>query len=203
MTFLGIDPGLSGGFAFIVESPEGISLQLHRMPLIGEKEYDIQEMKRLLKIHPMLGGGMFVTIEKQIALPGQGLSSTLKTGMGFGILMGLLAGLEVPHQIIPAPKWQRSLFVGMPAKQDTKVSSEVIAKRLFPTADFRKSERAKNVSDGLTDATCIAEYGRRTYGGHEFRRENLVPHQPMPGNEVVCGRCGNVIPNSDPHCMPR
>lgn len=202
MIYLGIDPGLSGGFAFINEAGrnDAPSIQLFRMPLIGDKDYDVQEMKRLLLIH--LNGSIFATIEKQVSMPGQGLTSTFKTGQGFGILIGLLSGLEISYQIIPAPKWQRTLFVGQPAKQDTKVSSEIIAKRLFPTTDFRKSDRARIAADGLTDAACIAEYGRRTHGGGVIRQENLTAHTPNPENVDICLKCGAFIPSSDAHCIP-
>lgn len=187
MIFLGIDPGLDGGMAFLDD--ESQTLSLFKTPVIAGKDYDIQEIKNLLvSFHPSM-----VTVEAQIALPGQGLSSTLQTGKGFGILLGLLAGLEIPYQVIGAKQWQNKLFTGVSAKLDTKDKSAVIAKRLFPKADFRRSERATKANDGLTDAACIAEYGRRTYSiVHD--PVTGFDHESLPENPDVCLKCGGYIP---------
>ncbi len=190
---LGIDPGLRGGLAFINVAGQ---IELYPMPTIADKDYDIQEIKRLLKQYsPNLA-----IIEQQIALPGQGLTSTLQTGKGFGILLGLMAALEVPHQVVGAKAWQSKLFTGVKADYDTKAKSEIIAKRLFPSADFRKSERARVAADGLTDAACIAEYARRLYTGNGVSIEKQVDHTPMEGNEDICKKCGDFIPAS-PTCQ--
>lgn len=190
--YLGIDPGLRGGLAFL---PEVGGIELYPMPTIADKDYDIQEIKRLL-VHfkPILA-----VLEQQIALPGQGLSSTLQTGKGFGILLGLLAGLEVPHQVIAAKYWQGKIFTGIKANLDTKAKSEIAAKRLFPSADFRKSDRARVPHDGLTDAACIAEAGRRMHSSGNGTIEKYVEHTPSTGNEDICEKCGDFIPAS-PSC---
>ncbi len=190
---LGIDPGLRGGLAFLNLVGQ---IELYPMPTIADKDYDIQEIKRLLgQFQPVLA-----VLEQQIAMPGQGLTSTLQTGKGFGILLGLLAGLEIPHQVVGAKAWQAKLYTGVKADLDTKAKSEIIAKRLFPRADFRKSDRARVAADGLTDAACISEYGRRLYTGNGVSIEKQVDHTPMEGNEDICKVCGDFIPAS-PTCQ--
>ena len=204
MNFLGIDPGLNGGLAFIEKG----KLILHKTPVIGGRDYDIQGMKYLLTeppiFEPMFGNsGLFAVIENQISMPGQGLTSTLTTGKGFGIWLGLLAGLDIPYQVVGARQWQVKLFTGVSGKLDTKQKSEVVAKRLFPKADFRKSDRATKADDGLTDAACIAEYARRIHGGGDIHRE--VPEVTgigcvaLESNPDVCIKCGRYIPDSIPN----
>ena len=196
MIYGGIDPGLSGGIAFIHEGTSGI--EALPTPVIAGKDYDIQAMKMLL-VEKMEGTQvLFFTIENQISMPGQGLTSTLTTGKGFGIWLGLLAGLEVPFQVISAKQWQNKLFTGTSPKLDTKARSEIIAKRLFPTADFRKSDRARKAHDGLTDAACIAEYGRRTH--HAADEGSGLPHTPGPV-EDICSKCGRYIPGDSLGCV--
>jgi hypothetical protein len=196
MIYLGIDPGLDGGMAFL----NGSGITLHKTPVIAGKDYDVQGMKNLLAWAVDLGDPMFATIENQIALPGQGLSSTLQTGKGFGIWLGLLAGLEVPFQVVHARAWQTKLFAGTSPKLDTKARSEIVAKRLFPIADFRRSERAIKASDGLTDAACIAEFGRRT---HDRGQSGTgIPHVPQEAVQDVCARCGRYIPTDTLGCTP-
>jgi len=195
MIFAGIDPGLDGGIAFINDN----DLILSKTPVIGGRDYDVQEMKRLLTHHPMLGSGMFVIIENQISMPGQGLSSTLQTGKGFGIWLGLLAGLEISFQVVSAKQWQGKLFTGVSAKLDTKEKSEIIAKRLFPRADFRRSERARVANDGLTDAACIAEYARRIYTKDELDGP-YIEHTPLISAPEICQKCGKYIPGDTIGC---
>lgn len=191
MTSIGIDPGLQGGIALI--TPTGASARI--TPTIGGKEFDIQAMRLILTV---LTGELHATIENQIALPGQGLSSTLQTGKGFGIWLGLLAGLGIPYRVVAARAWQQKLFTGVKGTLDTKEKSETVAKRLFPQVDFRRSERATKAHDGLTDAILIAEYGRII---STSAREAItgVPHEGRPETPEVCRRCGVFIPVSNPN----
>jgi hypothetical protein len=191
MIYIGIDPGLDGGIAFLNKS----GLTLHKTPVIAGKDYDLQEMKKLLVWIMHFNDPVLATIENQISMPGQGLTSTLQTGKGFGMWLGLLAGLDIPYQIVSARAWQNKLFTGVKGSLDTKAKSEIIAKRLFPRADFRKSERATKANDGLTDAACIAEFGRKTYNEGADPLTGL-PHEPMKGNEDICGNCGTFLPTA-------
>lgn len=196
MIYIGIDPGLSGGIAFL-EQQQATRMMPFATPTIAGKDYDIQAMKQMLQQWKDTDS-LFCTIENQISMPGQGLTSTLTTGKGFGIWLGLLAGLEVPFQVISAKQWQNKLFTGTSPKLDTKARSEIIAKRLFPTADFRKSDRARKAHDGLTDAACIAEYGRRTH--HVVDTGSGLPHTPGP-IEDICSKCGRYIPGDSLGCV--
>lgn len=197
MIYIGIDPGLDGGIAFILKN----DLTLNKTPVIAGKDYDIQEMKRIILEVKKIGLGIFCTIENQISMPGQGLTSTLQTGKGFGIWLGLLAALEIPHQVVHAKQWQTKLFTGTSSKLDTKARSEIIAKRLFPNADFRRSERARVANDGLTDAACIAEYGRRTH--HVGDPGTGIDHTPMQSSPEICSVCGRYIPGDVTGCFTK
>lgn len=193
MIFIGIDPGLNGGVALL--EPGQQPIELHVMPTIAGKDYDVQALKDILKAPLNKGAGVLVTFEQQHALPGQGLTSTLQTGKGYGILLGLIAGLDIPHQIISARVWQKELFTGVAGKLDTKAKSEIIAKRLFPYADFRRSKLAKKNHDGITDAACIAEYGRRSYFNDAPRGGSSVGSPPEYIAELGQKRHIEVPPN--------
>lgn len=193
---IGIDPGLDGGIAVL-----GEETTVYKTPVIGGRDYDIQEMRIILQAIIGRAGGaqnVFCIIENQISMPGQGLTSTLQTGKGFGIWLGLLAGLGIPYQIVGAKQWQTKLFTGVKAKLDTKEKSEIIAKRLFPGVDFRKSDRARVANDGLTDAILMAEYGKRLLGGKDMAITG-VAHEFHPANPMICINCGAFLPDSDPN----
>lgn len=191
MIFIGIDPGVHGGLAFI--DGELKTLAVYPMPIIGDKEYDIQQMKSILKKYVNNNPqNCFGTIEKQHPMPGEGLPRTFKTGTGFGILLGLFAGLDIPHQVVSAKSWQNKIFKGLPLKQDTKVSSAIIATRLFPNTNFRASERARTIADGMTDATCIAVFTQRFYDV-TMDDEDVCRHRVLEANPQVCISCGAIL----------
>ena len=205
MIYIGIDPGLDGGIAFIDDgkhSIQGASIKVFKTPVISGKEYDIGEMRKILEKNT-ISRTCLALIENQISMPGQGLTSTLQTGKGFGVWLGLLAGLGLPYQVIGAKQWQTKLFTGVKGTLDTKAKSEVIAKRLFPDVDFRKSERATKANDGLTDAILIAEYGRRISGNDVPVVVIGNPHTANPKNPHICINCGTFIPTAEENNCPQ
>jgi len=162
MIFIGIDPGKSGAVAFL--SDEGLA-EVFLCPTIpsgkGTKRlYDVQEMVGLI-LGNTDGLQSFAVLEKQQAMPKQGLSSTFSIGMGFGIWRGILAALEVPSEEPHSRVWQRVICGSIAG--DTKARSIQAASRLFPTIDLRISERGRKPHHGKADALCLAEYARRTY----------------------------------------
>ena len=168
MIHLGIDPGKKGGFAFLDQED---NLDMYTTPMISNKSYDVQGIKNLLLSK---NESLFIIIEKQSMRPGQGVKSTFETGKGFGILLGLVAGLEIPHKIVSPRKWQAKLYSSMSKKKDPKEKSKISAQRLFPSADFTKSERAYKPYDGLTDAANIAYWGKHIYKGETKKKAKSI-----------------------------
>ena len=97
-------------------------------------------------------------------MPGQGVRSTFSIGFGFGIWQGLLTALQMPFELVSPQRWQREMFAGV-NRDDTKAASALVAQRLRPDVDWRATPRCRKPHDGLTDAFCIAEYGRRRLAG--------------------------------------
>lgn len=153
---IGIDNGLDGGIVAV--DLEGTVVIKEVMPVIdGEKRaYDIQGMKNIVK---GLEIGM-AYLERAQAMPGQGVSSTFSIGYGFGLWQGILSAYNIPFTIVGPRAWQKVMFEGID-KTDTKKASALVCSRLHPSVDWRKNERCRTQHDGLTDAFCIAEYGRR------------------------------------------
>ena len=160
----GIDPGLSGGVVLL--SDAGQVLARHVMSTIAIKkshgragrEYDLPGMREALL---SCCAPKHVFIEKVHSMPKQGVSSSFTFGVGFGILQGLVAGLQLPFTLVTPQAWQKAMFEGM-AKEDTKATSAIICKRLWPEQDWRATSDCRVAHEGLCDAALIAEYGRRT-----------------------------------------
>lgn len=158
---IGIDPGFSGGISVL--DLKGNIVRVLPMPILKLKskskvknEYDVRQIASVFEEFP----AKMVGLEIQQPMPMQGTVSMFKIGRGFGLLEGILVGLKSPYTLIKPRQWQTRMFEGLP-KDDSKTLSILVAERIWPEQDFRKSERCKNVSDGLTDATLMAEYIRR------------------------------------------
>ena len=158
----GIDGGLDGGI--VVLDDEGSVLWKYVAPVIGQKgkgkrQYNVPEMARMIREIRERGESL-VFLERAQAMPGQGVSSMFSIGYGYGIWQGILTAVGVPFEIASPRMWQGVMFSGVSAA-DTKKASALVAGRLKPHEDWRATERSRISHSGLTDAFCIAEWGRR------------------------------------------
>ena len=118
---------------------------------------------------PYANKQVHVVIEDVHALYGASAKSTFNFGWSLGILEGMLSGLRIPYTKVAPKLWQKGMWQGIkPIYKsnraiDTKATSLLAAKRLFPNEDFRKSERATKPHDGIVDALLMAEYCRRKF----------------------------------------
>jgi crossover junction endodeoxyribonuclease RuvC len=129
------------------------------MPVIG-KEYDIQAIRDIF-----LSRDVFhAVIENVHAIQGKvGNSSNFNFGLGKGILMGLVAGLDIPYTLVNPKAWQKEVWEGVTRQTDNKKTSLLAAKRLFPSETFLATSRSRVPHDGIVDATLMAEYARRKF----------------------------------------
>lgn len=147
--YIGIDPGADGAIALL--TGDGRLMSIQDMPAHAEL------MREELAF---VQADKFCAIETQQAMPGQGVTSMFSLGQNYGLLTGILVGLQIPHEAVRPQRWMRAL--GIPAKAD-KAKHVEIALALFPTAQV-KGPRG-GLKDGRADALLIAEFIRRTHGG--------------------------------------
>lgn len=165
--FLGIDCGLDG---FIMGIDANGNLQLAEpTPTLkknkrgNKREYNMAAMRGILKAAEIASSGdLLVVLEKQQAMPGQGVTSMFSTGRGFGLWEGMLVGMGLRYQIVHPRTWQKIMLRDVPG-DNTKTRSILAAERLFPSVDLRKNGRCRTPHDGKADALLMAEYGKRTY----------------------------------------
>jgi crossover junction endodeoxyribonuclease RuvC len=152
--YAAFDVGKKGGLAFLDKELKLVNM--HIMPMIG-KEYDIQEIKNLLS-NPEYDI-LHIGIENVHAIQGRtGNSSNFSFGLGKGILMGMVSGLNIPYTLVNPKTWQKVAWEGVTKQSDNKKTSLVAAKRLFPEQSFLATERSRVPHDGIVDATLIAYY---------------------------------------------
>lgn len=145
--WIGIDPGQSGGIAFLDADHK---LYVWSMPETERDIYDIFE-----ELQPFAECAI---IEAVHSMPGQGVSSVFKFGQGYGFLRGMLIAHKIPFLGVTPQKWQKTLGISSP-KGSTKTEHKNIlkgfAQQIFPSVKLTLS---------TADAALIAEFCWRTHG---------------------------------------
>jgi hypothetical protein len=165
--YAGVDPGKTGAVGFV--DVNGAFVAVHDCP---DTEDGCSDLMREYGDRVIMA-----TFEKPTAWAGvsqrQGIASTMKFGMGYGIWKGIFACFRIPREEITAAKWQK-IKSPMPKPKDTKErkqQSRDKARQLFPDAPITLKKH-----EGRAEALLIAEFGRRehlglgTSGGKRRRR---------------------------------
>lgn len=156
--YCGIDIGLQGGIVVIDDNSRLLFKEV--MPTISN-EYNISEIRLILGRIRVLDDKVIVGIESPIAFPGQASQATLKSGIGFGLIHGLVSSLDFPYVIIAPNRWTKVIHAGLPKEMKAKDKSRLALQRMYPTLDLRASDRSKKIHEGLMDALLIATYLKR------------------------------------------
>lgn len=146
MIVCGIDPGLTGGITFI----HGDEVAAYRTPVAKVANKKILNLVRIVD-YLILYQPEVVYIEKQQAMPNQGVSSTFKTGLNYGLYLGLFVALGIKYVEVSPRKW----------KKDLKVSSDKDLARakadyLLPQASHCWELKCE---DGVAESALIAYWG--------------------------------------------
>jgi len=113
---------------------------------------------------------------------GSSAASNFTFGVNNGLVIGMLQCSQIPFTKIGPKKWQKEMWQGirpveipvikkkihqqdkkgnLKYKVDTKATSLVAVKRLFPNELFLATERSKVPHDGIVDAVLLCEFCRR------------------------------------------
>jgi len=165
MLFLGIDPGKDGGLVLLKQ--DGSIARKWKTPLIKstkvKDEYDLPAIRDIMQTCSSSGERLMIVLEKTQPLPPKmgGSAANYQRGLAFGIYQAMCVGMGLSYTVVSPRTWQKVMFVNVNT-EDTKAASALVAKRLWPKENWRKSERAQKDDDGFTDGALIGEYGRRS-----------------------------------------
>ena len=146
--YLGIDPGKSGGVAWVSSDGKG----LYVYPTTDD-EYALSSFFSGYK-----KGEAKAVLEKVHAFPGQGVSSMFTFGRGYGFLRGCLVSQEIPFEDVTPQAWQKALGIPKKGKDEKKTDFK---KRLRAKAQQLFPSFSSEISLAVGDAVLIAEYARR------------------------------------------
>lgn len=166
---MGVDPGKNGFITAIINDKE---LVFHSIPLI-KKVYDLNELDYIFKTYAELQD-VHCVLEDQHAKFGASAKSTFTTGYGYGVMTSLIIAHKIPYTTVNPKIWQKEIWQGVPVQKkpsstgktmvnDTKATSLIAVKRLFPSVDLKANNRCKIPHDGKVDSLLMAEYCRRKF----------------------------------------
>lgn len=141
MIILGIDPGVTGGIAFLY--PDGTINAIDIPNVAGEVNIDLLA-RTISAVSPDVA-----IIERAGAMPGQGVSSTFKFGVAYGALRALVVALGIPHSVVSPAVWKRHFGLSSDKEQ-----SRALAIRLWPGTGL--FDRKKD--HGRAESALIARY---------------------------------------------
>ena len=145
---VGIDPGRRGAMVAI----EGGEVVASLMMPYRQNALDHEEVLTWLERRDI----RMIVIEKQHAMPRQGLSSMFTLGYRYGELCGIARALRF-HLECPSPQtWQKIMLKGADGYGKLRALGRV--KELLPGLGLRPG-RCRVDQDGLADAGLLALYG--------------------------------------------
>jgi crossover junction endodeoxyribonuclease RuvC len=147
--YIGIDPGAKGGFSQIRTYPNG---QIDVMSFAWDNDGFVDFMRDT----PIDFEPVKCAVEKVGAMPGNGSVSMFNFGRSYGFILGVLAALNIPYQVVPPREWKKEFGLN-----SDKAKSIEVCHRLFPNVDLKRTERCKTDSDGKAESVLIAEWCRR------------------------------------------
>lgn len=189
-SFIGIDIGANGGIAIIEET--GKLVFTSTIPKVKDR-VDLNELNKLIKSFTERTDYNQVIIEDLHSIFGAGAKSNFNFGWINGAIEAIIVSSELSYFKVSPKAWQKISWQGIRPitnivaayktdklsgkktangtrdKIDTKGTSLLAVKRLFPKSDFKvtaKGNASKNDHDGIVDAVLLAYYGYRTQFPH-------------------------------------
>ena len=158
MKIIGIDPGLSGGIAFLENNKV---LCIFDMPVMSEgkknkRQLNSAQLVNLIKENIKSDKEVAVIVEQVNAMPGQGVTSMFNFGQSFGILKGICSAMRLPVYFIRPAKWKK--YFGLINSE--KDASRTKAIEMFPNFS---SQLSKKKDSNKADAILIASFYYETY----------------------------------------
>lgn len=168
MTWVGIDPGMSG---YLAELHEDYQVGFVPCPVLAtgkgnRRRYNVPGLVEL--VHEVAPECTHLAIERQQAFPGQGVTSSFTTGFGYGLWLAAIAAARIPFETVSPATWKAALRIkALPGgtsgsrKKAAKALAIETAQRLYPHVSLLATPRSRTPHDGMAEALLLAHYARK------------------------------------------
>ena len=154
VSYMGVDPGLSGAIAIF--TPDPLNIVVFDMPVFkitvgksAKRKIDLYGLAHIIDHYS--GGVKSATIEEVSSSPQMGVVSAFTFGYASGAVQSAIAANFIPMNLVTPAKWKRDLKLS-----SDKDASRRLASQLFPT--FSKLW-SRAMDDGRAEAVLLAYYG--------------------------------------------
>lgn len=174
LVVIGIDPGCKGGIATWAQTGTGSGdFAYEPTPVVevkkGRYELDLAKVKKAIRaylydeVSDTWASKVLAIIEYPPKIPGNGVLGTASLFKNFGEYRGILSALNIQMDIPSPQQWKKVILPG--TAKDKEAAINYVVQNLgldIPTAGPKTKKR----HDGIADAICLAEYGRRLCAGN-------------------------------------
>ena len=148
MIYCGIDPGFSGAWGMIDHNGKYIGCgDMHNNGKNIHQRIIHEEM-----LYARQGQDIEVAVEVVHSMPGQGVASSFKFGMAYGVALSLADWMLCPMTMTTPQAWKKYMGLTSDKKQ-----SLAMARELWADAPLKLEKH-----DGRAEALLMAEWLRRT-----------------------------------------
>lgn len=162
MLVIGIDPGLDGGIAILVNNiiSEAIIMPT-KIGIRGKREIDSASIFTILNqvpVNNLYCNIDLVIVEQVHSMPKSGVVASFSFGKSVGKMLGVLEVLKLKVEEITPQAWKKEILSGT---DKSKAAAIGYVQSRFPEVNLLATLKCKKPHDGMADAICLAEYGRR------------------------------------------
>lgn len=160
LIFVGVDPGLKGGIAFL--DPGSMRLKIHDMPVgkssSGKNVVDLRILAQIL--NPGDYDRAIAVIERVHAMPKDSKAGAFSFGEGYGGLRMAVIGHGYEDRYVTPAAW----------KKHFRLSSDKGVSRSYACTRFPNyaGEFARALDDGRAEAALIALYGAEVLASNKL-----------------------------------
>ena len=143
----GVDMGFSGAIAILNNKKEIV--EVLDMPIIvaSKTELNEQTIKNLLVKHKV----KHAYLERAQTMPKQGVSSSGRYMMSYGIIRGICTGTGIPYTTCTPQSWKKTQMAGMGKEKNASI---LRCQQLYPDVALPLAK-----DHGKADAILIARHG--------------------------------------------
>lgn len=147
MRVIGIDPGATGALVMI---EDGVPIEWTEMPVMTVGKSTRVNASAVADFIRNTGVA-HVFVESVHSMPKQGVASSFNFGCSYGVILGVLGAMGVPHTLVTPQSWKKAAgLIGT-----DKDAARVRAIQLWPRwTELNK----KGKGQALADAALIARY---------------------------------------------
>lgn len=181
--FIGLDPGKEGFITIydpLSKTYEFLPMPTHKVPTGKKLKSGLDEMKSEFNQAGMVDlvthfktyykdCKLHAVLEEVIGRQGWSAQNNFNFGHTAGLQMMVLFMAGADITLVRPIKWQAIMYQGhekvmIPSStgktmvHDTKATSKIVAQKLAPEVDFRKTPRSTKLDDNKTDSLLMALY---------------------------------------------